>query len=84
MDMDHYSYWRGYIVARHNTSLVLGAVFIALAVISMLTGKTFVKYRGIVSRADDPKTFRGSVIVDCVAGLVFFGLYLYAAMVGDW
>ena len=82
--MDHYSYWREYLVARHHTSLVLGTVFVGVALISMLTGKTLVKYRGIVSRAEDPKTFRENVIFDCVAGLVFFGLYVYAVAVGNW
>jgi len=84
MEMDRYSYWREYIVARHSTLLVLGAAFIAMTLISMLTGKTLVKYRGIVSRAEDPKTFRDSIVADFVIGLVCFGLYLYAAMAGNW
>ena len=51
----------------------------AVVPISILTGKTLVKYQGIVSRADDPKTFWGSVVVDCLLGFVCLGLYLYAA-----
>ncbi len=51
----------------------------AAVLISILTGRTLVKYQGIVSRADDPKTFWWSVAVDFLLGLVGFGLYLYTA-----
>ena len=71
------SYWHGYLMARHNVSLVLGIVFLALALISALTGKCFVKGIGIVSRAEDHRTFRETIVVDCVIGLFCFGLYLY-------
>ena len=66
-------------MARHHVSLVIGLVFTAVVVISILTGRTLVKYQGIVSRADDPKTFWGSVVVDFILALVFLGLYLYTA-----
>ena len=33
----------------------------AVVLISILTGSTLVKYQGIVSRADDPKTFWGAL-----------------------
>jgi hypothetical protein len=77
--MDNGSYWHGYLMARHHVSLVLGVVLMAVVLISILTGRTLVKYQRIVSRADDPKTFWGSVVVDCLLGLVFLGLYLYTA-----
>jgi hypothetical protein len=77
--MDNGSYWHGYLMARHHVSLVIGLVFTAVVVISILTGRTLVKYQGIVSRADDPKTFWGSVVVDFILALVFLGLYLYTA-----
>jgi hypothetical protein len=77
--MDNDSYWRGYLMARHHVSLVLGVVLMAVVLISIITGRTLVKYQGIVSRADDPKTFWGSVIVDYLLGLVFLGLYWYTA-----
>ncbi len=51
----------------------------AVVLISILTGRTLVKYQGIVSRADDPKTFWENIAVYCVLGLVCFGLYLYTA-----
>lgn len=77
--MDNGSYWHGYLMARHHVFLVLGIVFMAMALISTLTGKTLVKYRGIVSRVEDPKGFREGVITDCVIGLVCFGFFLYTA-----
>jgi hypothetical protein len=77
--MDNGSYWHGYLMARHHVSLVLGVVFMAVVPISILTGRTLVKYQGIVSRVDDPKTFWKSVVVDFLLGLVFLGLYLYTA-----
>jgi len=49
----------------------------AVVLISIITGRTLVKYQGIVSRADDSKTFWGSVVVDFLLGLVLLGLYLY-------
>jgi hypothetical protein len=71
------SYWHAYLIARHHVSLVIGVVLMAVVMISVLTGRTLVKYQGIVSRADDPKMFWESVVVDCLLGLVFLGLYLY-------
>lgn len=73
------SYWRGYLMARHHVDLVIGVVLMAVVLISILTGRTYVKYHGIVSRADDPKTFWWSVVFYCLLGLVFLGLCLYTA-----
>jgi hypothetical protein len=77
--MDNGSYWHGYLMARHHTFLVLGIAFMVMALISTVTGSTLVKYRGIVSRAENPKAFREGVVTDCVIGFVCFGLFLYTA-----
>ncbi len=73
------SYWHEYLLARHHTSLILGLVFLSMALISMLTGRCLVKYRGIVSRADDPKTFWQSIFVYWLLSLIFLALYFYTA-----
>ena len=75
--MDHDSYWHGYLLARHHVFLILGTVLMVVALISTLTGTTLVKYQGIVHRSDDPKTFWGSIVVDCLIGLICLGFYLY-------
>ena len=69
------SYWRGYFMARHHVSLVIGIVLEAGALISTLTGRTFVKYQGIVSRAKDPKTFQDNVVFYYLFGFFFLILY---------
>ena len=66
-------------MARHHVSLILGIVLMVMALISTLTGRCLVKYRGIVSRADEPKTFWQTIALDCLLGLFFLGLYLYTA-----
>ena len=73
--MDNGSYWRGYFMARHHVFLVLGMVLEAGALISTLTGRTFVKYQGIVSRATDPKTFQDNVVFYYLFGFFFVALY---------
>ena len=53
------SYWRGYFMARHHVSLVIGIVLEAGALISTLTGKTFVKYQGISFPRKGPEDVSG-------------------------
>ena len=77
--MDNGSYWHEYFMARHHVDLVLGVILMAVVLISLLTGRTLVKYQGIVSRTDEPKTFWWSVVVDFLLGLVCFGFYLYTS-----
>jgi len=55
----------------------MGIVLVALTVIFTLTGQCLVKYRGIVSRAEDPKTFWQNIALYFVLGLICLGLYLY-------
>lgn len=75
--MDHDSYWHRYLMARHHVSLILGIVLMGMVLISTLTGRSLVKYRGIVSRAEDPKTFWQSIALYFLLGIFFLGLYLY-------
>ena len=77
--MDHASYWHGYLKARHHVFLIMAIVLMVMALISMLTGRCLVKYRGIVSRADEPDTFRQTIVLDSVLGLIFLGLFLYTS-----
>jgi hypothetical protein len=66
-------------MARHDVFLGLGIVLMVVTLISAITGKTLVKYQGIVSRAEDPNTFWQTVALYCVLGLLCLGLYLYTA-----
>jgi len=75
--MDHNSYWHGYLMARHHVFLILGIVLMVMALIFTLTGRCLVKYRGIIYRADDPKTFWQNIALYCLLGLLCLGLYLY-------
>jgi hypothetical protein len=75
--MDHESYWRGYLMARHDVFLILGLVLIVLALIFTLTGRCIVKYQGIVCRSEDPKTFWQNIAMYGVLGLISLGFYLY-------
>ena len=77
--MDHDSYWYRYLLARHDTFVVLGTVLIVVALVFTLTGTCLVKYQGFVDRAKDPKTFWQNVAVYYLFGLLCLGLYLYTA-----
>jgi hypothetical protein len=77
--MDQDSYWHGYLMARHNVFLAIGAVLMGLTLIFTLTGHCLVKYQGIVSRAKDPKGFWQGVATYFVLGLACLGLYLYTS-----
>jgi heme/copper-type cytochrome/quinol oxidase subunit 2 len=78
-DMDHDSYWHGYLMARHHTFLFLGTVLMVMALISTLTGRCLVKYQGIINRAEDPRTFCQNVALHYLLSLLSLGLYLYTA-----
>lgn len=66
-------------MARHHVFLVMGEVLIAMVLISALTGKCLVRYRGMVSRDENPKEFWQSIVVYSLLGLACFGLYLYTS-----
>jgi hypothetical protein len=78
-DMDHDSYWHGYLMARQQTFLILGTVRMVMALISTLTGRCLVKYLWIIGRAEGPKAFRQNVTLYSLLGLLSLGLYLYTA-----
>jgi hypothetical protein len=77
--MDHDSYWYGYLMARHHTFLILGAVLMVMVLIFTLTGRCLLRFQGIIDRATDPKTFWQSVAMYFLLGLLCLGLYLYTA-----
>ncbi len=75
--MDHDSYWYHYFAVRRDVELYLGLGSIAFALISIATGKTLVRFQGVVSRAEDPKGFRENVAAACAIGAIFLGLFLF-------
>ncbi len=75
--MDHDGHWYRYLAARHDTAFYISVVVIAAALMSVVSGKTIVKYQGLVSRTDDPKTFWRAVIVLFLLGMAFLGLYTF-------
>ena len=75
--MDHDSYWYRYLAARHDTSIGIALIFIGAALLSSLTGKTLVRFQGIVSRAKDPKGFWQAVISLYVIGAIFLSLFVF-------
>jgi hypothetical protein len=75
--MDHDGYWYKYLAARHDLDIEIGFSLLFAVLISLLTGKTLVKFRGIVSESEDPKTYWEAVIALLVLGGVFIGLYAF-------
>ena len=75
--MNQNGYWYQYFAVRHNVSFYIAVISIAGALISMLTGKTISRYEGIVSRDQDPETFRQSVVMLWVMGVIFLGLFAF-------
>ena len=75
--MDHVSYWNRYLMARHTRALDLGIIFLAMALIFMLIGRTFDRRR-IIYRAQDPEAFWQTVVWSCMLSLLCFGLDFYA------
>jgi hypothetical protein len=75
--MNQDSYWYGYLMARHETFLIVGVIFMAMTLASALTGVSFEKYQGFVFREDDPKKFRRGIVAGFLLGLVSLGLYVY-------
>ena len=78
-NVDHDSYWYGYLMARHHTFLLLGATLMVMALIFTLTGRSLERFQGIISRAKHPKEFWQSVAVYYLLGLLCLGLYAYTA-----
>jgi hypothetical protein len=75
--MDHNGYWYGYLAARHDVFFYIGVVSIAAVLISALTGKTLVRFHGVVSKTEDPKGFWQAVIILFIMGAACIGLYTF-------
>jgi len=75
--MDHAGYWYKYLAARHDFDIEFAFFLLCAASISMLTGKTLVRFRGIVSESEDSRAFWESVIALLVLAAVFIGLYAF-------
>jgi hypothetical protein len=75
--MNHDSYWYQYFAARRDVELYLGLGLIAFALISTATGKTLVRFKGIVSRVEDPKGFWWDVAIVSAMGATLLGLFLF-------
>ncbi len=72
MNIDRYSY----LITEPYRLLLLGFLFLIVAGISMCTGKTLTRGQGLVSRAEEPKTFWWIVAVWFLAGILFIGGFL--------
>ena len=77
------NYWITYLTSRRDVSMYIGLVSLLIAAVSMHTGKTLERHRGLVSREEEPKRFRRNVVGYAVIGFIFIGLslvgfYLYA------
>lgn len=71
-------YWLLYLTSRRYVCLYIGLALLLIAVLSMLTGKTWERFYGLVSRNKEPKRFREDVVIQLILGLVFIGLSLVA------
>lgn len=58
---------------------LLGAIFLIAAVVSMCTGKTIARYKGLVYRANEPNDFWGVVAIYFFGGIICVGIYLHSA-----
>jgi len=71
--LDHFSY----LIDAQHRFLLIGMVVLIVTAVFVLTGETLERYRGVVSRAEEPKRFWLDVSLYFVVGLFFIGLYLY-------
>jgi hypothetical protein len=69
-------YWLSYLTSRRYVSMYVGLGSLLIGAVSMPTGKTPVRFRGLVSRDEDPKGFRASVVAWFILGFFFIGLSL--------
>jgi hypothetical protein len=60
----------------HYIYLILGVIFFSGAVVSTFTGKTWVRFSGLVYRAKEPDVFWGLVAIYYLAGVLFVGTFL--------
>jgi uncharacterized RDD family membrane protein YckC len=72
-EMDHYSY----LIDRQHRFLLVGIILLLVAVVFTLTGETFERDGGIVSRGEEPKRFCWDVAMFYLIGILFIALYLF-------
>ena len=75
--MDQDGYWYRYPAARHDFDIKFAFFLLCAVLISLLTGKTLVRFQGAVSESEDPMKFWEAVITYLVFGAVFVGLYAF-------
>jgi len=71
--VDH---WITFLTSRRDVSMYIGLVSLIIAAVSMHTGKTLERFRGLVSRDEEPKRFRRNVVGYAIVGFIFIGLSL--------
>jgi uncharacterized membrane protein YfcA len=74
--MGNKGYWLSYLTSRRYASMYIGLVLLLIVAVAMLTGKIPERYRGLVSRDEEPKRFRRDVVTCLILGLFFIGLSL--------
>jgi hypothetical protein len=57
--------------------LIFGAAFVAMAMYSTSSGKTWARFHGWVYRANEPKWFWWMVAEDYLAGFGFIAYFMY-------
>jgi uncharacterized membrane protein len=71
--IDHYSY----LIDRRHRPLLLGIIFLLLAIAMMVTGQSWERFGPTVTRWENPDRFWRSVAVFIVSGLIGIGFFLY-------
>jgi hypothetical protein len=56
--------------------MYMGLVLLLIVAVAMLTWKIPVRSRGLVSRDEEPKSFRANVVTCLILGLFFIGFSL--------
>jgi len=57
--------------------LILGFISFIAVVVWTNTGKAWIRFHGWVYRTQEPKRFWWEVTMDCLIGIIFFGIFLY-------
>jgi hypothetical protein len=71
--MDHYSY----LVDRQHRFLLIGVVWLAMAVVFTLAGECWLPYGRRVFRAEEPKQFWLSIAMHYLGAIFFIVVYLF-------
>jgi hypothetical protein len=71
--IDHYSY----LIDRRHRPLLIGILFLLLAVASVLSEQTLERYGPPITRAENPKKFWQNIVFLVSAGLISIGIFIY-------